>query len=68
VATDSFDVELPERLASIIGGVVLGSSKRDAKLPSLLVEDEAEPPSWADACQHVGLVRLLEGTWHLAEE
>lgn len=67
VAHDSFDVVLPERLTRLIGGVIIGSAWRDVKLPSLLVEAEADAPPWGDLCDHVGLVSVPEGRWHLSE-
>lgn len=67
-ACDSFVVETPERVRSVIGGVVLGEAKLDVKLPTLVVDEDAEPPPWTESCSHVGVVRLPDARWRLVEE
>jgi len=70
---DSFDVRLRERVAQMIGGVVLGQAQHDVKLPRLDVPGEhvdnaPQPPPWAKLCKHVGQVTLPDGSWNLAAE
>merc|ERR1712232_1321999 len=67
VARDSFDVSLPEPLAQVIGGAMLGSQDRDVRLPRLSVEPDGKAPDWWRDCEHVGLVTLPDGEWDLGE-
>mmetsp|Transcript_3605 Transcript_3605/g.7047 ORF Transcript_3605/g.7047 Transcript_3605/m.7047 type:complete len:168 (+) Transcript_3605:76-579(+) len=65
IAHDSFDVVLPEPITYVIGGLVLGPTGQDVKLPRLATSPNAKVPGWAERCDHVGLVKLPEGTWQI---
>lgn len=64
VVHESLDVELPEALVELIGGMVV-SSDVVVYVPRVAVSRQPQEPTWAPLCDHLGHVTLPSGRWRL---